>query len=221
MKTGFIEPLLEMGIHVVTRMRQDANLQYLHKGPQKSGKGRNRLYAGKVDVKNIDKRKWKVCYQDEEVCAYELVVWCVALKRTVKVVYLKYKRTDSYSILLSTDTELDGERVLKYYRLRFQIEFLLRDAKQFTGLEECQARSQTKLYNHFNLSLMAVSLMKYTCWATQENKSQIPFSMRSIKTWYYNKYITETIFSNLGIDISCRKIRKIYNKCLEIGAMAA
>ncbi|GAB3354862.1 transposase [Arachidicoccus ginsenosidivorans] len=206
MKTGFIEPLLKMGIQVVTRMRQDADLKYLHKGPQKSGKGRNRIFDGKVDVKNIDKRRWEVCYQDEDVCAYESVVWCVSLKRIVKVVYLKYKKTDSYSILLSTDTELGGEKVLQYYRLRFQIEFLLRDAKQYTGLEECQARSQTKLYNHFNLSLMAVSLMKLTCWATQQNKSQIPFSMRRIKTWYYNKYITETIFSNLGIDVRPVKV---------------
>src|SRR5690606_30111074 len=195
--------------------------QYLYKGPQKTGKGRSRIFAGKVDVKNIDKRKWKVCYQDDDVVAYELIAWCVALKRRVKLVYLRYKKGNSYSILLSTDTELAGDKVLKFYRLRFQIEFLLRDAKQYTGLEQCQARSQTKLYNHFNLSLMTVSLMKYTCWATQKNKSQLPFSMRSIKTWYYNKYITETIFSNLGIDMSCRKIKKVYNECLEIGAMAA
>jgi hypothetical protein len=38
------------------------------------------------------------------------------------------------------------------YRLRFQIEFLYRDAKQFTGLNDCQARSPSKL-NFHNMSL--------------------------------------------------------------------
>ena len=35
--------------------------------------------------------------------------------------------------------------------MRFQIEFLFRDAKQFTGLEDCQARDPVKLAFHFNL----------------------------------------------------------------------
>ena len=38
--------------------------------------------------------------------------------------------------------------------------FLFRDAKQFTGLTDCQARSQAKLNFHFNASLSAVTLAK-------------------------------------------------------------
>ena len=97
---------------------------------------------------------------------------------------MEFKDRKAYTILLSTDTEQKGAKIIRYYQLRFQIEFLIRDAKQYTGLEECQARSETKLYNHFNMSLMSVSLMKLTCWATLTNKEQIPFSMRSIKTYF-------------------------------------
>ena len=221
MKSSFIDPLLTLGLHVITRMRPDANLSYLFTGEQKPGKGRKKLYAGKVDVKKIDKRRWKRCYENDQVIGYELIAFCVSLKRVVKVVYLDFKNRDGYTILLSTDTELEGAKVIRYYQLRFQIEFLIRDAKQHTGLEECQARSKTKLYNHFNLSLMSVSLMKLTCWSTLKNKQQIPFSMRSIKTYFYNKFLTETIFSNLGLDMSCNKIKTLYNQCLNIGAMDA
>jgi len=49
---------------------------------------------------------------------------------------------------------------VKYYQLRFQIEFLFRDAKQFAGLNHCQARNQHKLDFHFNMSLAAVNLAK-------------------------------------------------------------
>lgn len=152
---------------------------------------------------------------------YELKAWCVALKRVVKVIYLQSKDRKGYVILLSTDTKLKGEKIIRYYQLRFQIEFLIRDAKQYAGLEECQARSETKLYNHFNLSLMTVTLMKYTCWATLPDKQETPFSMRSIKTWFYNKFLTETIFSNLGLELNCNKIKRLYSQCLNIGSMAA
>jgi hypothetical protein len=221
MKRSFIDPLLTLGLHVITRMRPDANLLYLHHGPQKTGRGRKKLYAGKVDVKMIDKRRWKSCFEDENLKGYELQVWCVSLKRIVKAVYVEFKNREGYTILLSTDTEQPGAKIIRYYQLRFQIEFLIRDAKQYTGLEECQARSETKLYNHFNMSLMSVSLMKLTCWASLPNKAEVPFSMRSIKTWFYNKFLTETIFSNLGLDLNCNKIKALYNQCLTIGSMAA
>jgi hypothetical protein len=53
---------------------------------------------------------------------------------------------------------MQGAKIIGYYQLRFQIEFLIRDAKQHAGLEECQARSETKLYNHFNMALITLSL---------------------------------------------------------------
>ena len=221
MKSSFIDPLLKSGLDIITRMRPDANLSYLYTGVQKTGRGRKKLYAGKVDVKNIDKRRWKSCYEDEHLQGFELKVWCVSLKRIVKAVYIEFKDRKAYTILLSTDIEQEGAKIIRYYQLRFQIEFLIRDAKQYTGLEECQARSETKLYNHFNMALMSVSLMKFTCWATLENKEQIPFSMRSIKTYFYNKFLTETIFSNLGLELNCNKIKKLYSQCLNIGSMAA
>lgn len=221
MKKTFIEPVLSMQLQVITRMRPDANLKYLYNGAQKPGRGRKRSYGGKVNVKKIDKRKWKRCYKDDAIEGYELKAWCVALKRIVKVIYLENKDRKGYVILLSTDIALEGEKIIRYYQLRFQIEFLIRDAKQYSGLEECQARTETKLYNHFNLSLMTVSLMKYTCWATLPDKQETPFSMRSIKTWFYNKFLTETIFSNLGLELNCNKIKRLYGQCLNIGSMAA
>jgi hypothetical protein len=47
-----------------------------------------------------------------------------------------------------------------YYHLRFQIELLFRDAKQFTGLTQCQARSDEKLDYHLNASLSGVNVAR-------------------------------------------------------------
>jgi hypothetical protein len=46
--------------------------------------------------------------------------------------------------------------MVRYYQARFQIEFLFRDAKQFTGLMACQARSEEALLKSFNASFAAL-----------------------------------------------------------------
>ena len=147
--------------------------------------------------------------------------YSVVLKRQVKVVYVQSKDRNTYELLVCTGTLMEGQTILSCYRLRFQIEFLIRDAKTYTGMEHCQARSKDKLYNHFNMAMMSVSVVKYRTWARRTDKQQVPFSMRSIKTYCINKYMTQTIFDNLALDLSCRKIKQLYLKCLNIGSMAA
>jgi len=63
-------------------------------------------------------------------------------------------------ILASTDTGQSAEEVARYYRLRYQIEFVIRDAKQHTGLTHCQARSQEKLDFHLNMSVATANLLR-------------------------------------------------------------
>jgi hypothetical protein len=64
------------------------------------------------------------------------------------------------AVLFSTDLTLDALTLYRYYKARFHIAFLFRDAKQFTGLTDCQARSQAPLTFHFNASLSALTLAK-------------------------------------------------------------
>lgn len=93
MKKTFIDPVLSMGLQVITRMCPDANLQYIYAGPQKQGRGRKRSNGGKVDTKKIDKRRWwKRCYEDDLVTGFELIVKCVTLKCTVKVYIYRIKQ---------------------------------------------------------------------------------------------------------------------------------
>lgn len=127
MKSEIIKPLLKMGIHVMTRMQQEGNYKYVYKELHNVGKGKNQFYVGKVNVKNIGKRGWKVCFQEEEDCSFELAVWCVALKQKGIMIHLKITKTNNYSILLSIDRELADKWVPKFYRFRFQIGLILRD----------------------------------------------------------------------------------------------
>jgi Transposase DDE domain len=222
MKKGFLEALTTEGFQVVTKGRRDADLKYLYHGKQ-SGVGHPRWYSGKVNLQHIDKRRWKQCYKDEEITAYEVVVYSVSLKCKVKAVYVLSAKEKGYDLLISTDVTMAGDKVLQYYRLRFQIEFLIRDAKQYAGLEQCQARSQDKLYNHWNMALFSVSLARWQWWAElpQDQKQDTPFSMRAVKTACLNQYMAKTIFSILGLDMSSKKVKRLFNQCLNIGNIAA
>ncbi|MBN3883449.1 MAG: transposase [Nostoc sp. JL34] len=53
-----------------------------------------------------------------------------------------------------------ADEIYHFYKLRFQIEFIFRDAKQFTGLSDCQARDVKKLDFHFNASFTALNIAK-------------------------------------------------------------
>jgi hypothetical protein len=222
MKKDFIRPMVQGGMEIITKMRSDANLCYpVREEDQPKGRGRRRLKGKKIDLKKIDKRKWKLVDRKDGIEVYTAIVYCVTLKEEVRIVYLLDVSTQRYEIFLSTDTQLSGEKILVYYRLRFQIEFLLRDGKQHAGLEDCQARSKNKLHFHFNMSLTSVSVAKVCNYLSIPQEDRTSFSLQSIKRLYHNKLLTEIIFENLDLDLNCRKIKKLYAQCLDFGRMAA
>jgi len=221
MKKDFIKPLLKQGLDIITKARQDANLMYLYKGKQKSGKGRPRLYDGKVNTMAIDKRKIKCCYRDSDKQVYAAMLYCVQLKQKVLAAFVYYGDKDKPEIIIGTDTQMEAMTLCRYYGLRFQVEFLIRDAKQYAGLEDCQARDQQKLHNHFNIAMTVVSVAKAAYYLSVPKEQRGSFSMADIKMLHMNQLITKRIFSNLAVDLSCRKIKRIYNQCLNFGRLRA
>lgn len=222
-KHGFVKAITSTGFHVISKLRGDANLQYLYHGEQKAQRGAPKKYDGKVSIKNIDKRRIRLDYEDEQSKVYSGIVWSTGLKRKVKVAYVEYWKdgvyTGQYAVLFSTDLNLSGQLIYQYYKGRFQIEFLYRDAKQYCGLNHCQARSEKKLHFHFNASLTTVSLAKAAYYLPLEKSKREAFSMSDIKTLYANKIMADRIFSNLDLDMSCKKIKRIYRDALLFGSI--
>jgi len=221
MKQEFIKPLLKEGLHIITKARQDANLRYLYNGQQRGGKGRPKRYDGKVNTGAIDKEKIKCFYTDEEKTIYSAVLYSILLKQNILAAFVYYSDREQPEIIISTDTQMDVKTLCQYYGLRFQIEFLIRDAKQYTGLEDCQARDEQKLHTHFNIAMTAVSIAKAAYHLSVSKEQRGSFSMADIKMWHMNQLITKRIFSNLGVDLSCEKIKSIYNQCLNFGRLRA
>jgi hypothetical protein len=226
-KANFVNGITDnSNLEVISKFRPDANLRYLYNGPKQEGRGRPKLYEGKVNTRFIDRRRIRFCFAiDEDTHVFSGPAYSISLKRIVRIVYIEHYGADEYAnghaILFSTDLTLDPQKIYLYYKQRFQIEFLFRDAKNFAGLEHCQARSAQKINFHVNASLSTVSLAKAIHYLPIPKEERESFSMLDIKTLYFNQYITDLIFSKLALDLSCEKIRKLYDECLSIGRLAA
>jgi hypothetical protein len=79
--------------------------------------------------------------ENNDFLIYTAQVKAVALKQMVKVVIVQdSKKEKNTKIYFSTDLEMEAMEILEIYNSRFQIEFLFRDAKEYTGLTSCQGR---------------------------------------------------------------------------------
>jgi hypothetical protein len=106
----------------------------------------------------------------------------------------------------------------RYYKARFQIEFPFRDAKQFTGLTDCQARSQAKLNFHFNASLSAVTLAKLEARQRNGDAASV-FSMASLKRGAFNQHLIERMSQHLAQGHSLEKSSPDYEELCNYGTM--
>jgi hypothetical protein len=212
-------------LEVVCRLRDDANLKYLNMEKRKNGPGRPKLYAGKVNVFKIDKRRIRSCYKDNTMEIYEGVVYSVGLQRKIKMAYtLFYGKSGKkvcHKIFFSTNLKRSGEEIVHYYRSRYQMEFVFRDAKQYAGLQHCQARSSQKLHFHFNASLTSVSIAKLIARDGADKDDEIVLSIQDVKTELYNVLLARRIFSIYGFNPKLIKNDYRFQSILNFGKIAA
>ena len=226
-KVNFVAPVLEnSGLHIICKFRKDAQLKYLFNGPKTGKRGAPKKYDGKVAPRDIDKKHLTFCYENEEALIHQGTVWSVSLKRKVKLAHVVFKNgkgelAKRFALYFSTDTELDGLRIYRMYKVRFQIEFVFRDAKQFTGLSQCQARSENKLHFHFNTSLSAVNIAKATQYLNQPKEQRRPFSLADIKTENFNELMLDLFLSKFHINHNLEINKKAVKDIRKYGLIAA
>lgn len=214
-KVSFIDRICaQTHLHIISLLRQDANLRYLYTGPKSGGRGRPRQYAGKVNLGELDMNYFTLSHEEADLRIYTGIVNCPFLNRNIKVAYTQYLDADGqpthYKLYFSTDLNLPAWMIVRYYRLRYQQEFLIRDAKQFTGLSHCQARSINKLDYHLNASLSAVNIGR-----VEHGLAQPSFSMADVKTLYHNQLLLDRFISILPEGTKLTKndpqVRELYS----------
>lgn len=147
--------------------------------------------------------------------AYSVKAYSKAMKRNIKVV-AHYAESGGHKIYFSTDLEMSAKDIIEYYRTRFQIEFCFRDSKQFTGLNDCQARDLKKLDFAFNASLASVNIAK-----VMRQRYYPSLSIGLLKDYLSNTYMLKRIFSKSGMKPNRTFNTKLIKELFGIVAEAA
>ena len=144
-KKKYMDEVVRLNLYAITKLRSDADCLFLYTGPHPKRRGARRKYAGKVNFQDLSRFEALGPREDEpHLHLYTAVVWHKTLKRRLRIVVLLNRKDPAkprFIVLGSTDPELNGHKLIDLYAARFQIEFLFRDSKQFTGLLDCQARA--------------------------------------------------------------------------------
>ena len=215
-KATFAQGLMDMGFHLVSRLRDDANLMYIYNGKPTGKRGRPKVYGEKIDFDNLDYSKMErieTDSEDEEL--YTLVAYSKAMKRNIRLVIWR-SSIGKHKLYFSTDIDMSGKEVIEFYRTRFQIEFCYRDAKQYTGLYHSQARDERKLDFAFNASFTAINAAKIMM-----KQYDVPFSVESLKSLIFNSYLLDRFFKLSGVRPNKRINAKLVKELIDIAAYRA
>lgn len=211
--------------HLITKFRPDANLRFLFKGKHPKGKrGPKTKYAGKVNWKKLDFRNWQsigLDYKYPHLKIYTQILNSPHFKKDFRVVLLLNTRTGKYVLLACTDLNLSARLIVQFYQLRFKIEFLFRDAKQFAGLTHCQARDEQSIDFHFNLSLAAINLLQLHLMQNSTNLSMNSFVRKAYNTklvnWLFFQY--DQLSSNAKLDLIKFRKHPFFDSVLNFGCL--
>lgn len=218
-KAKVFDTLTGCGKHLITKLRSDANLRFLAQPHERHSGGRPRLYAGKVrfaDFDGVGSRFSEVGLLADlpHVRLYTAIVNSEHFKRDLRIVVLHNERTDEYAVLCSTDVDQPAEQVVLFYRLRYQIEFVIRDAKQFAGLTHCQARDEAKLDFHLNLSVAAVNVARLV-------SASLSISLGSYTREMYNTFLVGRLLSELSLEAEFGLSHPQIRRVIQMGRIAA
>lgn len=202
-KKEVFELFASAGRHLITRLRSDADLHHPWRdGRQPGQRGPNRKYDGKARFDDLS--RWEAAGVHPvhgHISLYAQLLHSKRFARTLRVVLLLDTRSHKHVLLASTDLQQQPAQLAYYYHLRFQrgrpaIELLFRDAKQFTGLTQCQARSQDKPDYHLNASLAAVSVARLML----ESDGSLHDSLNALVRRMTGRRIWQVVYNQLGLE---------------------
>ena len=139
--------------------------------------------------------------------AYALKAWCKSLHRVVSLVIHELPN-GVRRLYFATDENMSGRDVVEYYTTRFQEEFCFRDAKQFLGLTDCQARDKRKLDFAFNSSFTALNVPKIMC---KELGTSIGRLKAQMVNAYYVQRIIDVFEKNPNTPLNKESINEIFS----------
>lgn len=187
----------QANLHLISKLRSDAALYPAFEGDHRR-RGPKPKYGAKIAVRQLAAPYLKETSTDGPLRTniYQGQFYNKEFAFALNVVILLktnvVTHAQAHVILFSTDLDLAYATIIKFYSLRFQIEFNFRDAKQFWGLEDFMNVKETAVTNAANLSFFMVNLSYALLQPLRQ--TQPDYSVLDLKAQYRGyRYASETI----------------------------
>lgn len=152
------------GLELISKLRKDTALFEKYEG-EYGGAGAKKKYGERINYKNLSVKYLKKSEKDEENSTnyYHGIFVHKSFGGSLNVVIIEKinvkKEKIGHAILFGSDVELNWEKLIEYYRLRFQIEFnASRCALKPFGLEDFMNTTESGVENAANVSFLMVNL---------------------------------------------------------------
>lgn len=192
-----LQMVKQCGLHLISKLRRDSALYFPYTGKQKK-RGAKRKYGNKLDYDQIPNEYLLSTKTVDKICThiYQMQMWHKLFPDKLNIVIVRKINLENgkwaHVVLFSSDLTLTADKLVDYYRLRFQIEFNFRAAKQFWGLEDFMNIRQQPIQNFANLSMFMVTVSQQLM---QRRRDKIPdFGINDLKAEFRGrKYVSELI----------------------------
>jgi len=192
-----LQMVRQCSLHLISKLRADAALYFPYAGPQKQV-GAHKKYGHKLDYAHIPDQYLKetTVLEGIQTRIYQMTMGHKLFPDPLNVVIISKinlkTQARAHVVLFSSDLQLAYHKLIDYYRLRFQIEFNFRDAKQFWGLEDFMNVNQIPVYNAANLAMFMVNLGQVLLCHFRPTCPT--FSVNDLKAYFRGrKYVIETL----------------------------
>lgn len=227
---SFINPLMEKGIHVVTRWRKDG--VGWDDPPAYSGRGRPRKYGKEWKLiellKSFSPQKIKVNIYGKTASASVVV-------RDMRLRYIPQKVRVAVAeglgetiILVSTDMTLTATQIIETYSSRFSIEIAIRDLKQHFGFGDYQCTTTISIMRFVRLSCVSLSIWRLmmlpenaSSWLSDNRSTMIKesqFSFARARRGLKRYVLKQFLFPDSAPDAELEKVQKEYEPIFRIAA---
>ena len=187
----------QVNLDLISKMRSDVALYPAFEG-EYSGAGRPVKYGEKINLRQLDPKYLQETATEDQVRTeiYQGQFYNKEFAFLLNVVILLKTNlktgAQAHVVLFSTDLKAAYDQIIKFYSLRFQIEFNFRDAKQYWGLEDFMNIKETAVTNAANLSFFMVNFSYALLQPFREQQPE--YSILDLKSHYRGcRYAFETI----------------------------
>jgi hypothetical protein len=115
-KKKYIDTVVSLDLHAITKLRSDADCLFLYPGPHPKRRGARRKYDGKVNFQTLSRFEDLGTREDApHLHLYTAVVWHKTLKRRLRLVVLLNRKDPAkprFIVLGATDPDLNGHKLI-------------------------------------------------------------------------------------------------------------